>query len=263
MDEYEIEEGFFVNYRNINGSLNNNSINNKIKNLSYRYKEFSISLGKLTGQMSSFLDKDKFNSNTYSFKYEKNLSRLNYSVFFNKIKNDTKTKGTYLIEDSSYSRNKKVKSSSDSFGIKISGFNSMTSLDLYYGIEAVYGKLNFNSFKESINNSESLNIYSDVNFNKVSPYVLLRKRIDLKNGNLKLSAKFSRHNLSSNNEVFLARLDKATEYLKIDRPVNIKNFDEGSLSVTYTSKNNIYMSLNYQDSGGIKVKSFGFGILIN
>ena len=263
MDEYEIEEGFFINYRNINGSLNNNSINNKIKNLSYRYKEFSISLGKLTGQISSLQDKDKFNSNTYSFKYEKNLSRLNYSVFFNKIKNDTKTNGTYLIEDSSYLRNKKVKSSSDSFGIKIAGSNYMAALDVYYGIEAVYGKLNFNSFKESINNSESHNIYSDINFNKISPYFLLRKRIDLKNGNLKLSVKFSRHNLSSNNEVFLTKLDKATEYLKMDNPVYIKKFDEGSLSVAYTSKNNIYMSLNYQDSGGIKVKSFGFGILIN
>ena len=139
----------------------------------------------------------------------------------------------------------------------------MPSLDLYYGIEAVYGKLNFNSFKESINNSESHNIYSDINFNKISPYFLLRKRVDLKNGNLKLSVKFSRHNLSSNNEVFLTKLDKATEYLKMDNPINIDKFDEGSLSVAYTSKNNIYLSLNYQDKGGIKVKSFGFGILIN
>ena len=49
----------------------------------------------------------------------------------------------------------------------------------------------------------------------------------------------------------------------MDNPVYIKKFDEGSLSVAYTSKNNIYMSLNYQDRGGIKVKSFGFGILIN
>ena len=263
MDEYQIEEGFFIDYRNINGSLNNNSLNNKIKNLAYRYKEFSVSLGKLTGQISSSLDRDKFNSNAFSFKYEKNLSRLNYSVFFNKIKNDTKTNGTYLIEDSSYLRNKNVKSSSDSFGIKITGLNSMASLDVYYGIEAVYGKLNFNSFKESINNSESHNIYSDINFNKIAPYFLLRKRVDLKNGNLKLSVKFSRHNLSSNNEVFLTKLDKATEYLKMDNPINIDKFDEGSLSVAYTSKNNIYLSLNYQDKGGIKVKSFGFGILIN
>ena len=49
----------------------------------------------------------------------------------------------------------------------------------------------------------------------------------------------------------------------MDNPINIDKFDEGSLSVAYTSKNNIYLSLNYQDKGGIKVKSFGFGILIN